>query len=496
MSDQGMQQRLNFIGLDEKSRDTLRGLASFIDREMPIALDKFYVQVRSTEGTNSFFHSDSHVAGAHAAQLRHWQSIATANFDDRYAAAVKIIGETHARIGLEPRWYIGSYARLADHLIRKMVEEAWPKARFGMTSKSRPEDLSDQIMAFLKAAFLDMDLTLTTIQNAAERARIEAEAALVAEQQKLVNESIGSALQKLASGDFTYRITSDIPAEYISIRDNFNDSAAHLMQTLKTVAASASEIFAGAGEMSRASDDLSRRTEQQAASLEETAAALDQITTTVRHSAEGANRARDIVKTTKEEAESGGQVVDQTVLAMSAIAGSSREVGQIVTVIDEIAFQTNLLALNAGVEAARAGDAGRGFAVVASEVRALAQRSAEAAKEIKELISNSASEVDRGVDLVSKTGALLSDILTRVGDIDKAVESITLSVVEQSSGLGEINLAINHMDQVTQQNAAMVEQSTAACHALAQEATSLSGLVSKFNVGEVSRQPVQRARAA
>jgi len=366
-----------------------------------------------------------------------------------------------------------------------------------MTKKQKAagEVLADQISALLKATLLDMDFAISIYLEAAERERVRAEAAAIAEQQAIVNASFGAALQKLAAGDFTYRLAGDIPPEYTGLRENFNASVRQLMETLQAVSGAANEIHAGATEMSRATDDLSRRTEQQAASLEETAAALDEITTTVRHSADGASRARSIVGAARQEAEDGGVVVEEAVAAMSAIAESSREVGQIVSVIDEIAFQTNLLALNAGVEAARAGDAGRGFAVVASEVRALAQRSAEAAKEIKALISNSSGEVDRGVDLVNRTGVLLSQILGRVTEIDGAVEGIAHSAVEQSSGLGQINVAINHMDQVTQQNAAMVEESTAASHTLAQEATSLSKLVMKFRVEEAAR-PLGQSRAA
>jgi methyl-accepting chemotaxis protein len=217
--------------------------------------------------------------------------------------------------------------------------------------------------------------------------------------------------------------------------------------------------------------------------LEETAAALDEITATVRKTAEDAAHARKVVSDAKLGAEHSGQVVRKAVAAMSGIETSSGQIGQIISVIDEIAFQTNLLALNAGVEAARAGEAGRGFAVVASEVRALAQRSAEAAKEIKTLISASGAQVDQGVDLVAETGKALETIVAQITELSSIVIDIAASAQEQAAGLDQVNIAVNAMDQVTQQNAAMVEQSTAASHALARETDELVQLIGRFKVG-------------
>lgn len=245
-----------------------------------------------------------------------------------------------------------------------------------------------------------------------------------------------------------------------------------------------------------AAGDLSRRTEHQASSLEETAAALDQITATVNKAASSAAHAREIVTEARRDAETSGNVVNKAVVAMGEIEKSSQQINQIIGVIDEIAFQTNLLALNAGVEAARAGDAGRGFAVVASEVRALAQRSAEAAKEIKALISTSTAQVGEGVELVAQTGQSLGRIITKVADIDSAVSDIAAGAREQSSGLQEVNTAVNEMDKVTQQNAAMAEQATAASKSVADETDRLTTLVGKFKVGAaIAHRPTGRLAA-
>ena len=248
-------------------------------------------------------------------------------------------------------------------------------------------------------------------QAEAERARHEAERAAAAQQQQFVVDLVAAGLEKLSGGDLLFRLTEAFASEYEKLRGDFNAAMAKLQGTMQSIATNAQGVRGGAGEITQASDDLSRRTEQQAASLEETAAALDQITATVRRTAEVANEARDLVSTSKVDAERSGAVVRETVQAMSGIETSSKQIGNIIGVIDEIAFQTNLLALNAGVEAARAGDAGRGFAVVATEVRALAQRSADAAKEIKALISASGQQVEAGVKLVSETGKALGRIV-------------------------------------------------------------------------------------
>jgi methyl-accepting chemotaxis protein len=293
---------------------------------------------------------------------------------------------------------------------------------------------------------------------------------------------LGVGLRALAEKRIDYRITKPFIAQYESLKMDFNESVDKLEETIRSITENAVAVTSGASEITQASDDLSRRTEQQAASLEQTAAALDQITASVRKTAEGANEAREVVALAKTDAARSSDVVKETVRAMGGIESSSKQIGNIIGVIDEIAFQTNLLALNAGVEAARAGDAGRGFAVVATEVRALAQRSADAAKEIKTLISASGAQVATGVKLVGETGMALGRTLEQVEQINQLVREIAASAREQATGLGEVNTAVNQMDQVTQQNAAMVEEATAASHSLAGEALELGRLVGQFHL--------------
>src|SRR5258706_12938984 len=334
--------------------------------------------------------------------------------------------------------------------------------------------------------------TETQRRAAEETRRKNDEAGAATERQRtFVVAAIARGLEALSKGELTFRLSESFPAEFQKLHDDFNSAMTRLQDAMQLIKTAALGIRAGTDEISQSADDLSRRTEQQAASLEESAAALDQITTAVRRMADGAGEANNAVVASKLDAERSGKVMHQAVGAMNEIEQSARKISQIIGVIDEIAFQTNLLALNAGVEAARAGDAGRGFAVVASEVRALAQRSASAAKEIKALISTSTDQVSVGVQLVGQTGQALDRIVGTIGEIHKLVADIATTAKEQASGLHEVNSAIDQMDQVTQQNASMVEESTAASFGLASESQQLTGLIARFKIGDAAEQPTR-----
>ncbi|KQV81731.1 methyl-accepting chemotaxis protein [Rhizobium sp. Root1220] len=329
-----------------------------------------------------------------------------------------------------------------------------------------------------------------------ERRGNEASWRSAADRQSFAIQSLGAGLEKLAAGDLTVAI-GDIGDDYGKLRGDFNTAVDALNGVIQAIAESSRIVNDSAGDISEATNNLSKRTEQQAAALEETAAALDEITATVKTASERASEAREMVAETKASAGKSGEIVRNAVTAMNCIEDSSNRIGQIIGVIDEIAFQTNLLALNAGVEAARAGEAGRGFAVVAQEVRELAQRSASAAKEIKALISKSASEVGNGVTLVRSTGDALVEIEELVNRVNAHVDSIATAAREQATGLHEINTSVNHMDQMTQQNAAMVEETTAASQTLAEESHQLSGLLANFRLRSAQQADTRRlGRAA
>ncbi|NWJ23829.1 methyl-accepting chemotaxis protein [Rhizobium sp. RM] len=369
----------------------------------------------------------------------------------------------------------------------------------GMGRKDEVGEMAKAVQVFRENAIERMRLEQETeaSRSLSEKERMERERqkAEDAAAVQFAVDNLASGLSKLSNGDLAHRITQPFTQSLDAVRADFNQSAEKLQTAMVQVSKNARGIDAGANEIKSAADDLAKRTEQQAAAVEETAAALEQITTTVRDASRRAQEAGSLVAKTRHEAENSGNVVRRAVLAMEKIEKSSSEISSIIGVIDDIAFQTNLLALNAGVEAARAGEAGKGFAVVAQEVRELAQRSANAAREIKTLITTSNEQVQQGVGLVGDTGKALEKIVAEVQEINRHVAAIVESAQEQSSGLQQINAAVNQMDQDTQKNAAMVEESTAASHGLAREASSLNQLLGQFRLGTETQSPVILAGA-
>ncbi|MGR9244187.1 methyl-accepting chemotaxis protein (plasmid) [Rhizobium leguminosarum] len=362
--------------------------------------------------------------------------------------------------------------------------------------RGREDEIGE--MATAVQTFKDNGLRAKALQEEAERVRATAEAErersahedrVRTEAMALATSGLAEGLRKMSVGDLLTKLDAPFSSEYESLRRDFNNAVTQLASALGAVADAGHTIEVRAAEANDAAGDLSKRTEQQAASLEETAAALDEITVNVNNALKRAEDARAVAQEAGHAAAQSAMVVSSAVAAMQRIEASSRQISQILTVMDEIAFQTNLLALNAGVEAARAGDAGKGFAVVAQEVRELAQRAAQAAREIKSLVAASTSDVENGVGMVDKTGKTLSSIQAHITTINQHMEAITNSAREQASGLAEINSAVNSMDQVTQRNAAMAEESTDSAAIMAEEARLLGKLVRQFKVhiGEVDR---------
>ena len=490
-----LDQRMAFMRFDHRSKAALQAAKPALDAAIPSALDGFYEQLKGFAETRGLF-SGGRGESAQARQVAHWRRMTSGDQGPEYLQAVERVGESNARAGLEPRWSIGGYALVVEGLIRAVLAK---RAKGGLFGGERPDgDPADQVVALTKAVFLDMDLSVSAYFSVLlqERDRMEAERQAADRQQAAAVAALGAALSRLAAGDLSARVEGALSPEFESLKTDFDNAAASLDKAMGAVTRATSGIRAGADDIAHAADDLAQRTEQQAATLEETAAAVEQLTATVDRTARSAKEVSARVSEAAADAQASGQVVGRAAQAMSQIETSSAKVSQILGVIDEIAFQTNLLALNAGVEAARAGDAGRGFAVVAQEVRALAQRSAEAAKEIKTLIAESGRQVEAGVDLVGQTGEALRGIVQTVGAIDVLVDEIAASANEQASALGQVNVAVNQLDQVTQRNTAMVQQSTEATHALRAEAADLSNHVSGFRTGaSMGGEATARARA-
>ncbi|WP_083716480.1 methyl-accepting chemotaxis protein [Agrobacterium sp. DSM 25558] len=384
------------------------------------------------------------------------------------------------------RWLSSSIRRVSlrmSDLAAGNTQDSIPFAE----RKDEIGDIARSVEVFREAALRNQSLEeeAETSRRRSENERLQLQRQAEADADSRLNQatsSLAASLRRLASGDMHCEVREALAPQFENLREDFNSSVRQLRDALLSVDNSVSTVTDGSKEISDASDTLAKRTEKQAASLEETAAALEEITSNVVATSKRTSEARDVVRNARSRADQSGQVVRNAVAAMERIEKSSQQIGQIIGVIDEIAFQTNLLALNAGVEAARAGEAGKGFAVVAQEVRELAQRSAKAAKEIKSLVSNSAVAVSEGVKLVTETGEGLTAIELLVQVVNTHMDAIATAAQEQSVGLAEVNTAVNHMDQATQQNAAMVEEMNAAGSALAQESLSLSALLSQFQL--------------
>jgi methyl-accepting chemotaxis protein len=316
-------------------------------------------------------------------------------------------------------------------------------------------------------------------EEQAKAAEIQARAA---EEQAQALHTLGEGLSRLARGDLRHRLAGGFTGAYKQIENDFNTAIQQLRETIAAIDEATREVGTASSEIATATTELSQRTEEQAASLEETSASMEEFAATVRKNADNAQQANQSSAITCDTAQRGGEIVARAVEAMSRIEGSSHKIADIIIVIDEIARQTNLLALNAAVEAARAGDAGRGFAVVATEVRSLAQRSSQAAKDIKDLITNSTAQVKDGVDLVNRAGQSLSEIVSSIKGVASIVSGIAKSSTEQASSIEQVNRAVTQMDQVTQQNAALVEQNAATAKSLEQQAAAMRERVAVFEI--------------
>ncbi|WP_017665886.1 globin-coupled sensor protein [Porphyrobacter sp. AAP82] len=457
-----LSERLEFYRVAPRHSDHA-AIARAIRRRMDRALDGFYTELKSRDSLSGMFTDAAAMDRARRAQARHWQDAFDNGIDDRFYSRSAHIGEVHAKIGLEPKWYLGSYALILDDLIDELVCPGWKRWLPWKRAEAR------RLAALVKVSLLDIDIALSSYFNG------------ISSNINQLNEVLGGALAQLADGRLNIPPVT-LAADYATVEQDFNSSIGSLHTTISAVISGVSTISAGSTEIRSASDDLARRTEEQAASLEETALAIAQASQRVSQTSQTASAARTAIQAANVTASEGSKIVSEAVIAMDQIEASSSTITNIISVIDSIAFQTNLLALNAGVEAARAGEAGKGFALVASEVRALAQRCAEAADEVKGLITTSNGQIARGVDLVKRSGDSFAAINHGVAELSEAIRAIAEATDEQASGLVQINQTVSDLDRTTQQNAAMAEECNAAASSLAREADNLRATVSSFKV--------------
>jgi methyl-accepting chemotaxis protein len=415
-------------------------------------------------------------------------------------AVLGLLGLLIAGFGIFTIWR--GVVRPLSRLVGTMGELAQGRVDIAVPDEDRADEIGKMARAVL--VFRDAEVEKRRLegqteeqrrQSESERERNAREQSKSAEEQANVVRALADGLGKVASGDLTIRLNEGFTEAYLQLRDDFNATVSQLQDTMRVIAASTRDVANTASEIATSTADLSQRTEEQAASLEETSASMEEISTTVRKNAENAQQANQYAIETQGVADRGSAVVTEAVGAMARIEQSSNQISDIIGVIDEIARQTNLLALNAAVEAARAGEAGRGFAVVASEVRSLAQRSSQAAKDIKGLIGNSSGQVREGVELVNKAGAALEEIVASIRQVAEIVSDIATASGEQSTGIGQVNIALSQMDEVTQQNSALVEQNASAAKALEEQSAAMNESVSRFRVG-ADAQPQDAGRSA
>ncbi len=460
MTKQSAEAKIAFFGLQSDDFGRFRKIRRAFHKAGPRALARLYQTISATPAIARMFSSRAAMTHAQDKQVEHWDRMFSGAPTQAYHESAQKIGQVHARIGLEPGFYVGAYATVLDDVISAMARDSLGPLGRG---------LGRNIGSLVKMALYDMSVAIETYS------------ALEAERRVGVINTLGQALHLMTDGDFATRLDT-LPAGFEDLQRDFEAMRAKVSSALAHVASNANQVDSGAHEIRQASDDLARRTEHQAASLEEASAAMTALAGSVGQTATDASHMHQSVQQAHGDAQKGGAVVGEAVAAMTDIHRSAQEIGKIIAVIDGIAFQTNLLALNAGVEAARAGDAGRGFAVVANEVRALAQRSADAALDIKKLIGESSVQVERGVDLVGQTGQTFERIVGKVGEIAEISSSIATTARTQATQIGELRETVRELDVMTQQNAAMVEQATAAARTLAGAADQMTSQVSKFHL--------------
>ena len=526
---EALAERLDFIGLTPASLEAIRSVQPIIEKHVETALSQFYEKIATVPDVSRHFSGAQQVDHAKSRQAKHWTAIASGKLDGAYFDSANVVGNVHARIGLEPRWYIGGYGLIAETLLHGVLhdylEDKFVRSRFGMKQHFSGKEILAEVevvsriaAAILKAVLIDVDIAVSTyfektnaetsdlngqirhVVAAAElgdfskRVDVKSTATEITQLAAGVNNltstvghgisATAEALAAFAQADLTRRMEGDFKGAFAELQADVNAVGGKLSEIVTQLRGTSGSIRTATGEILSGANDLAERTTKQAAAVEQTAAAVEQLTGTVADNAKRAEAANAKARAVAQTADDTGAVMHHANQAMERISASSGKISSIIGLIDDIAFQTNLLALNASVEAARAGDAGKGFAVVAVEVRRLAQSAAGASSEIKALIEQSAKEVAGGSSLVAEATEKLVLMLAGIRENGEIVENIARASHEQSNTISEVATAVRQIDEMTQHNAALVEEINAAIEQTESQASDLDRIVEVFAIDE------------
>ncbi|WLR93100.1 globin-coupled sensor protein [Shinella zoogloeoides] len=448
-----LRDRLRFAGMDSADGETLRRHRQTLERHVETALRDLFQRFQTFPDAARHFQSERQIDRLHDLQSSHWSILTDARFDGLYAERVKVLSDSESQMGLDPRWRIAGHSVVLETVVTGLIEEYWPKSILGV-GKARRKELTDLVAAFLRTAMVDAEIGVSLRFNELRHAHNRALGEQRREDRAELDRVFGETIRGLSQLDFSTRVSGEMPEAWRALAETLNGALDEIQSRLSSAADRAGESDRLVGALASGASALSARSAEQSANLIETANALGGIVERVRQTLGETRKAQSAAASTQQSVALSGNIVGEAMSAMADIEASAEKIGQIIGVIDEIAFQTNLLALNAGIEAARAGDSGRGFAVVAQEVRALAQRSADAAREIKQLVTGTKAQVEAGVEHVHRTQDAIGNIVRQVEGINDAITGIVRESAVDAEGLTGVSAEIGRAGRALEADAA------------------------------------------